>query len=356
MTRSALYQVHKERAAAFGEYFGWELPCRYSSSEREYNAARERAAVIDRSYIGRLEMRGEDDLDLLNRLSTNEIGELPEGNGLTTVLTSSKGRVVDHLTLYYRPDHRLLLTGPRHRDTVISWLDQFTFGEEVELKDVTESTAMLTLLGPQARVILEAFGVQGLGGLEPHHGVSASVQDIAVYIALENPLWGQSYNLIIDADDAPRVWEALLEKGRDLGLEPLGTDAYEALRIEAGVPASGAELSEEVNPLEAGLGSSVSFTKGCYVGQEVVARLNTYDKVKRHLVKMQFETAPDPGSALELDGKKVGTLTSAASIPGDGRVVALGYVAKAHSRPGVKVISATSSGQSLGEIVGLAGH
>ena len=88
----------------------------------------------------------------------------------------------------------------------------------------------------------------------------------------------------------------------------------------------------------------------------MVARLNTYDKVKRHLVKMRFDAAPDPGSALELDGKKVGTLTSAASIPGDGRVVALGYVAKAHSRPGVKVISATSDGQSPGAIVGLSGH
>ncbi|MFQ5873180.1 MAG: YgfZ/GcvT domain-containing protein, partial [Dehalococcoidia bacterium] len=135
---------------------------------------------------------------------------------------------------------------------------------------------------------------------------------------------------------------------------PMGTDAYDVLRIEAGVPIYGAELSEDVNPLEAGLRSSISFTKGCYVGQEVVARLNTYQKVKRHLVKLRFYdgTAPHPGTPLELDGKEVGTLTSVAVLPGDVRAFALGYVRKAHAQPGVKLAAATDSGNSIGEIVG----
>ena len=357
MNRSSLYQVHKAAGATFGEYYNWEMPARFSSVEAEYRAAKERAALTDRSYIGRIRMTGEDALDLLNRLSTNELMQLSPGSGLSTVLTSSKGRVVDLLTLYSRDDHLLLLTGPQNRQKVTSWIDQYTFSEEVALEDVTDSVAMLSVHGPQSSAVLRSLVGGHIDGLDPYQGVTTTLEGAGLYIARENPLWGEAYNIIFSATEAATIWSVLLEKGADQGLKPMGTEAYEGLRIEAGVPAYGSELGEEVNPLEAGLKSSISFTKGCYVGQEVVARLDTYDKVKRYLVKLCFEGGPLPHSSasLELEGKEVGLLTSVASLPGDGQAVALGYVRKPHARLGVKLTAGSGNGQSVGEIVALPG-
>ncbi len=354
MNRSALYETHKSAGATFGEYHGCEMPSSFSSATEEYRAAKEAAALVDRSYMGRLKMTGEDSLDLLDRLSTNEITDLPPGSGLSTVLTTSKGRVVDLLTLYSRKDGLILLTGPQNTGKVTSWIDQYIFGEEAAFQDLTDTLAMLFLFGPRASKVLEGLVGQSVAGLAEHHGIDASPQGIGLYLARESVRWGEAYNILVPADDAATVWSMLLEKGADLGLLSMGTDAYEVLRIEAGVPIYGAELSEDVNPLEAGLRSSISFTKGCYVGQEVVARLNTYQKVKRHLVKLRFDdgAAPQPGTPLEMDGKEVGTLTSVRAIPGDGRSVALGYVRKAHAQPGVKLAAATDNGHFIGEILG----
>ena len=355
MNRSSLYETHKEAGATFGQYYGWEMPSTFSSIQSEYRAAKEGSVLADRSHIGRLKMTGADSLDLLNRLSTNEIAKLPPGSGLSTVLTSNKGRVVDLLTLYSREDGLIFLTGPQNRAKVISWIDGYTFGEEVYLEDLTDSLAMLSLFGPRAYAVLEEVVSRSVTGLAPHHGIAASPGGIDLYIVREDPLWGEAYNILVSACDAAIVWGLLLEKGEGLGLVPMGTAAYETLRIEAGVPAYGAELSEEVNPLEARLKSSINFAKGCYVGQEVVARLDTYQKVKRYLVKLRFDggAVPHPGTPLHLDGKEVGTLTSVAALPGDGLAIALGYVRRAHAQPGVKVVVDAGHGQSVGEIVGL---
>ena len=356
MNRSSLYDAHNSAGAAFGEYHGWEMPSSFSSAEAEYRAAKERATLVDRSYVGRLRMTGEDSLDLLNRLSTNEITQLPLGTGLSTVLTTNKGRVLDLLTLYSREEDLILLTGPQNRHKVISWIDQYTFAEDVQLGDVTDNLAMLSLYGPKASTLLEGITGGSVAGLAPHHGVAVSLQGVDLYIARDTDLWGEAYNVILPSADATAIWDLLLEKGEEVGMLPMGMEAYEALRIEAGVPAYGAELSEEVNPLEAGLNSSISFSKGCYVGQEVVARLNTYEKVKRYLVKLRFldGPAPEPHVSLVVDGKEVGFTTSVAALPGDGQLIALGYVRVAQAQPGVKLTAVTGNGQSVGEIVGLA--
>ncbi|MEE9199779.1 MAG: aminomethyltransferase family protein [Dehalococcoidia bacterium] len=356
MNRSPLYETHRSAGAAFGQFFDWEMPSSFSSAEEEYRAAKERAALADRSYIGRLRMTGEDALDLLDRLSTNQVTLLPSGSGLSTVLTTNKGRVVDLVTVYSRGDYLILLTGPQNREKVISWIDRYSFGEEASLEDVTSSLVMLTLYGPRASAVLERLVGSSVAELAPHHGVAASHRGIELYIARDAGLWGEAYNILVPAQDAAPIWGSLLDKGEDIEMLLMGTEACEALRIEAGVPACGSELSEEVNPLEAGLNSSISFTKGCYVGQEVVARLNTYKKVKRYLVKLRFPEgpAPQPPAPLELEGKEVGVLTSVAALPGDGQSIALGYVRAAHARPGVELAAASGNGRAVGEIVGLA--
>ena len=140
-------------------------------------------------------------------------------------------------------------------------------------------------------------------------------------------------------------------------MREMDADSYEAFRIAAGVPVYGKELGEEVNPLEAGLWDAVSFTKGCYVGQEVVARLNTYEKVKRYLAKLSFEDGPLPeaGTSLTVEGKDAGKLTSVSPVAESGRRAALGYVRKKYAEPGAILIAETGDGPVACEFIGRVG-
>ena len=247
-----------------------------TSTEIALRAARESAAVARPPMPGVLRMTGEDALDLVDRLSTNEVVERPAGSGVATVLTTNKGRVVDLLTILYMSDHWLVLTSPGNQQRVIDWIEEFTFGEEIELEDVTEEKGLLSVIGPRGA---EAAGVEAL---EPYHCVEATIAGVEAIAFRGGVGVGGAYNVIAPSGSVGEVWKGLV----GAGAREMDSESYEVFRVGAGAPVFGAELGEEVNPLEAGLWEAVSFTKGCYVGQEVVARLNTYEKVKRYLSKL----------------------------------------------------------------------
>ena len=277
-----------------------------TSTDIALRAAKEGAALARPPMPGVLRMTGEDALDLIDRLSTNEVVERPTGSVVATVLTTNKGRVVDLLTLLYMPDHWLVLTSPGNQQRVIYWIDEFTFGEEIELEDVTEEKALVTVIGPRGADVL------GTGSMESRHWVEATAAEAGVVIYRGGVGLNGAFNVIAPSGSVEEICSALVGEGA----REMDAEAYEGFRVGAGVPAHGPELGEEVNPLEAGLWDSVSFTKGCYVGQEVVARLNTYEKVKRYLAMLSLEDGaiPDAGAPLTVDGKDAGKLTSVSPI------------------------------------------
>ena len=306
-----------------------------TTTEIALRAARESAVLAHRPAPGVLKVSGEDALDLINRLSTNEVGEMAAGSGLSTVLTTNKGRVVDLLTLLYLPDHWLLLTSPGTQQKVIDWIEDFTFGEEIEVEDVTAETAVLTIVGPRAPDIMRSLTQADFSAMPTHNSVQTMISAIDVLVSKADPSLGEAFTLLVPIASAPALHAEILATGEAFGMREMNADSYEAFRIAAGVPAHGPEFGEEVNPLEAGLWDSVSFTKGCYVGQEVVARLNTYEKVKRYLAMLSLEDGaiPDAGTPLTVDGKDAGKLTSVSPITISGRRPAIGYVRKAYAKP-----------------------
>ena len=288
----------------------------------EFRAAAERAAVFT-SDAGRLRLTGEDARDLLNRLSTNLVDPAGEpGEVAVTVLTSDRGRIVDLVYVVHCGDHQLLLTSPGQQQNVIDFLDKYTIMEDLEVEDVTEQTTLLTLTGPSAGGILSR----------------AQHDDALVVEPPDNPDDGQrppTYHLLFDDADAASRTVAALESA---GAVSISAHTAETLRIIHGQPAYGAEMSDTYNPLEAGLIGAIDFHKGCYIGQEVIARLDTYHKVQKYLVSLRFEAsgadAGDiasvlPGARLaDSEGKAVGLITSATVAPRlDGaELVGLGYV------------------------------
>ena len=280
-------------------------------------------AVFDVSSSGRLIVRGDDALDLLNRLSTNDLELMRPGDGMATVLTTNKGRIIDLLRVLHLGDHLLMLTSPGTQDRVVEWIDFYTFAEDITVTDIAPDTSQFLFVGDRAGNVLSEAGFGAWDLPEP---LSHTTTDV-----------GDGVPVIIRADlGSIPAWEVIVPRGQDIpadGIENLGATALETLRIEQGIPAFPSELNESHNPLEANLKPHVNFNKGCYIGQEVVARLNTYDRVQRFLCQLVVEDTItlEPGSALTVDGANAGEVTS--SIPG----LALAYLRKRFYEDGATV-------------------
>ena len=316
--------------------------------EDEYRALREGAALVDRSSTGRLLYAGADALDLLHRLSTNDLLPLEVGEGAATVLTSPKGRIVDLLLVSRGPDDLLVLTSPGTTQTVLDHVEFYTFGEDVKASDICDETAALSVVGPRAAEVLAALDSPVEEELALFASSTANVDGVSVRIVRTDFVGLPAFDLVVAVADLDRLRQALLAAGNDAGLVPAGEDALEAVRIEQGVPAYGSELGETYNPHEAGLVGYVSFTKGCYTGQEVVVRLATYDKVQKHLVGVSWDTPAQvaKGAKLVLDGAPVGIVTSSTlAVDGPGGM-ALAYVKTAHANEGVE-LTAEADGSAI---------
>lgn len=302
------------------------------SVREQLHAATHAAVLVDRSGLGRLRATGADVLDLLNRLSTNQVDPLEVGKAARTVLTTNKGRILDVLTLAHLPDHVLILTSEGALEKVATWLEKYTIAEDAAYADVSGETAQLTVTGPKAtRAVTAAFG-RSVAELDAGAFAAASWQGVDVIIARTDPIGAPGYDLVCPVEVKDALVEQLFAAGRADGLTAASREAWDALRVHAGIPTYGYEITESYNPLEAGLDALISWTKGCYIGQEVVARLKTYHKVQRHLVHLSLDTAAPqpPGSKLLVDGKDAGVVSSAAPSPDGKGVLALGYLRTAY--------------------------
>ncbi|MBI2565775.1 MAG: hypothetical protein HYV63_01915 [Candidatus Schekmanbacteria bacterium] len=290
--------------------------------------------LVDRSAWGRLRLSGTDVADLLNRLSTNLVAALAAGSGLATVIVTNKGRIVDWVRLFALADgSHLLLTSPGQSACVAAWIDLYLFTEEVTVVDESATGSLVGVFGRDATEALLAACVAG-GQIPTRPGDSTIVRiGDSSAVLMRADLAGVP-EIVVLADDATvtRLAGAL----EAAGAAWVGVDAVERLRISCGVPAMGSELGEQFNPLEARLQAFVHFTKGCYVGQEVIARLHNYDKVKRLLMVVCCNRELHPGDALLFDGQEVGQVTSAASRP-EGGWVGLAYIATRCASPGLEV-------------------
>jgi len=269
-------------------------------------------------YYARIELVGEDCINLLDRLSTNDVSTLQQaGQGLSSVLTTNKGRIIDLLGLFLFEDRFLLVSSSDSIRKVIEWIEFYTIMEDVQVKDVSDTTFHFRSINNpvlEKKLCLDQVSVGAT--------TSAALGEISCS-AIKSEMGGLSaidvVGRLIDRNDVS--YELQRES------EMMDHDEFEKFRINVGVPAYGKELCEDYNPIEAGLLNHISFNKGCYIGQEVVARLNTYDKVQRKLVKLTW-SGDLISRDLTVDGKIIGKVTSAGY--GEG----LGYIRNAYSTNG----------------------
>jgi len=301
-------------------------------------AAQSGVAIYDRTTWGRIQINGDDRIRFLHNQSTNDFQRLQPGQGCDTVMVTSTARTIDLVTAYILEDAVLLLVSPNRRQYLLEWLDRYIFfADKVELTDVTDETAAFSLMGPGSDAVIEHLGAGSLiGQPQGNHQLVEGVR-MAVGSGLVSP----GYTLILPVAERETLWSKILA----IGAVPMSDRAWEQLRIRQGRPAPDRELTEDYNPLEAGLWQTISFDKGCYIGQETITRLNTYKGVKQNLWGIRLQAIAEVGTAIALGDEKVGKLTSCVETA-DG-FYGLGYIRTKAGGVGLQV----QVGLQTGEVV-----
>jgi aminomethyltransferase len=290
------------------------------SPAQAYATAHESAVLVEHAGRGMLYLTGASRLDLINRMSTQAVAGLTSGQGAATVLTTDIGRIIDRIILYATSDGVYVLTGEGHGDALARYFRRnIFFNDDAQVADISAETAVWGVYGPRAGQMLLAAGFPEVD-VPLHHWRPAQIDGARAYVHRADPVAGDGYYVTANATGHEAARGALLAAG----LTPIDETAYDYLRIEAGLPRFGRELTLDYIPLEAGLWDDVSFSKGCYVGQEIIARMESRGKLAKRLVRLRPAAPLAAGTEITSAGRPVGTITSAADGPAG--PLALGYV------------------------------
>jgi folate-binding protein YgfZ len=278
-----------------------------------------------------LKFDGSDRLDLINRLSTNKVDNLAKLKGAKTVLTSDKGRFIDLLTLYNFGDFVFSACSLNNSSAVITHLDKYTIMDDFKVTDVTGTHETILFYGDDTgKFIKELFNID-INGFS-NNDFEIFIEDERHSVIAKNDDAFGGILFMYEVKDSGFYHKKLLEKEQKdkFSLKEISDDEFEFERIKLGIPKFGSEMTGETNPLECGLNKYVSFTKGCYIGQEVIARLDTYDKISKHLVILDIANELPPGlkpgeAKISVDDKECGFVTSCISAKVNGNF-GLGFV------------------------------
>lgn len=313
------------------------------SLQDEYSAATRGLAVYDASHWGRIAISGADHLDFLHRMSTNDILGLAPRRGLQTAFCDHRGRLVA-VVEFCRLDETesIGFVAPGWGAALLEWLEHYRFSEAIAWRDATADGGQLEVVGAQVEPVAAAT-------------LGLSLCGIDTLGLVECPLPLRVCRVDAEGSSRLRIWgpgpdlDAMRRLLLDAGASNLSEETWEILRIEQGRPLAGRELTLDHNPWEARLAEAIDLNKGCYVGQEVVARLDTYRKVKRHLVGLALEAAAAPEAPVEVEGHPAGAVTSVCCSPALGWL-ALAYMRAAYGTPGLAVTVASAKGPVAGVV------
>lgn len=294
-----------------------------------YQALRERAAWIDLEGRGKIRVTGDDRARLLHAMCTNHVEQLQPGTGCYAFFLTAQGRIIADVNIFCLPDHLLLDTEPDTRQRLMEHLDKFIIADDVTLHDFTDDFTTIGLEGPKAEEILNELGAM------PAHIPCSIVEWGHSQVAHCSYTGSQGYMIFAAKEDRDRLVAQLTEAG----VPQADLDTANIVRIEKGQPRYGVDFSEAQIPHETRRMGAVHFSKGCYLGQEIVERVRSRGHVNRELTGLEIEgdTAPDRGAAVQAGGKDVGEITSAAFSPGENRVLAFAMVRTEALQPSVEL-------------------
>jgi folate-binding protein YgfZ len=325
LMRIPTYEWHQQKGAVFEESFDCEIPSHYGDFRREYRLLRKETGIRDVSHFGKIKVTGRDRQRFLNGMLTNEIKALETGQGTWALFLDVKGHIHADLKAYAFPDHLLLVLQRHLTEKLMTGLDRFIMSEDVKMQDVTQDFCMFQVLGPAATSFLSAQGITELPALDYAHRTIRIAERDATLIRL--PL---GYALLGASSGAEAILDAL-------NGPLIGARAFDIFRIENGMPLMHRDMDESNFPQEAGLHGALNFQKGCFLGQETMARIDAQGHVNRLLMGFVARDPVQNGDQVFKDSREVGRITSSTHSLLLDRPFGIGYIRREFARDGETV-------------------
>jgi aminomethyltransferase len=322
--------------AEFGEYAGARTPSTFGSAAEELEALRSGAAVFDLSWRGKLVITGEDRVRWMNGMVSNNIRDLQSQHGNFGYILNPQGRIQADETVFERGDYLLLTSELSQLPRIKDHFDRYIIMDDVEFSDVSDKLVSIGVAGPKAAEVLNR------AALLPRTLAAGELQDEVFegrgFTIARSPIEvNDGYEIWFASENFASIWNALVTSGA----KPVGSTAFEWLRILKGLPRIGADIGERELPQETGQEYALHYAKGCYIGQEIVERIHSRGNVNRVFSGMRIEgdSAPERGTKIIATEKEVGEVTSSAVIPisGSKYVIALGYLRREAAAPGTQL-------------------
>jgi aminomethyltransferase len=349
LLRTPLANWHSAHGGRMVDFAGWSMPVQYGSIVAEHQATRQAAALFDVSHMGRLRLSGGGATAFLDRLLTRRVSDMQPGKIRYSLICNESGGILDDV-LVYRLDSRrgpyhLLVVNASNREKIYSWLLKHRAkDEDVQIADSTVETAMIAVQGPKALDLLRPLVEAKIDALGYYCGAETSVYSAAGIVSRTGYTGEDGCELIVPDSVAVTIWEAMLQRGQAAGVMAAGLGARDTLRLEAAMPLYGHELSESINPIQAGLSFAVNLNGREFVGRSAIelARQNKSLPVRvgleingRRAAREHYPVLTKAGAAG--DGKPVGEITSGTFSPTLQKPIAMAYVAPEHAAEGTEL-------------------
>lgn len=329
LKKTPLNEIHRSSGGKMVDFGGWDMPVQYSAGViAEHLATRERAGLFDVSHMGEIFVEGEDAIAFINRITTNDVTKLVDGQAHYSALTNENGGVVDDLLVYrFDQDKLLLVVNASTTEKDWDWITSQVKEEAITLTNASKDYCQIAVQGPKAVEIAQKFTDENLNEIKYYHFTVGKFDGVDAIISRTGYTGEDGYEIYADPKYAAQIWNHLLAAGAEFDILPCGLAARNTLRLESAMSLYGHELSDEISPLEAGLGWICKINKGDFVGREPMSKLKT-DGLKRKLVGFELT---DKGIARDemdvyINDKKVGVVTSGSPAPFLKKNIGLAFV------------------------------
>ena len=354
--KTVLHARHLAHGAKMVNFAGWEMPVEYSGLSAEHMAVRTRAGIFDVSHMGEIEMAGADVPTALQRVTTNDVSRLRVGQAQYTILATPEGTVLDDLIVSrLGEDHFLLVVNAASASRDFRWIaDHVRDYDDAAVVNVSARYGLIALQGPASNEVLQQLTGVDLGELKTYWFTTGEVANIRVTISRTGYTGEDGFEIFVPPQSAVRVWDALLEAGRETDVIPVGLGARDALRLEAGMRLVGQDMDNTTTLLEAALDRVIAWDKGEFIGREALERQRAVG-VERRLVgfEMVDRGIARHGHDVYQDDAKVGYVTSGTQTPYLRKAIGMAYVPSACSRPGTNVTVDVRGRRAAARIVAL---
>ena len=338
MARTPLYDKLAASGARFGDYRGAETAARFAEVEKELDALRSGGGIYDLGWQSRMVVSGEDRQRWLNGMVTNNIRDLEQDHGIYCFLLTAQGRILGDMYVYHQADRMLIDTDSSQAEKLKKAFERFIIMDDVEISS-PEARSAIGVAGSRAPQLLLAAGID-VTNIQPLKVKTLALKESEIEVIKKNAGGAATYELSAEAANLAMLWDQL----RQAGATAVGSEALELWRIARGIPRYGVDMSERYLPQETDQMQALHFSKGCYVGQEIVERIRSRGQVHRRFAGFTLGDSSaeiGPGTKIQRDGKDVGEITSVALLPGNNgggnRKIALGYIRR-EVTPGSEVL------------------